>query len=84
MCIANVCAMAPASGGTGGTGGDSGSGGSSGEGGDSGSSGAGGEPPIDEPVDDCEGVPEGTACNRDCILPGNTANCNSRGDCSCL
>jgi hypothetical protein len=55
--------------------------------------GAAGDPPADagtmeepptEPVDDCEGVPEGTECDRDCILPSNTARCNESGDCSCL
>ena len=55
--------------------------------------GTAGEPPVDagameepptEPVDDCQGVPEGTECDRDCILPSNTARCNERGDCSCL
>lgn len=41
------------------------------------------EEPI-EPVEDCDGVPEGTECDRDCILPSNTARCNRRGACSCL
>lgn len=79
-----------------GAGGMSGEGGmaSSGMGGMSGTgAGTAGEPPADagsigeqptEPVDDCEGVPEGTECDRDCILPSNTAHCNARGDCSCL
>jgi len=65
----------------------------SGTGGMSGTeAGSAGEPPTDagtmeeptEPVDDCEGVPEGTECDRDCILPSNTARCNEQGDCSCL
>jgi len=76
-CVSSVCTMPPSSG----AGGASGTGGESG---DSGGGGAGGEPPIDEPVEDCEGVPEGTECDRDCILPTNTARCNSRGNCSCL
>lgn len=45
--------------------------------------GNGGEEPTG-PVDDCDGVPEGTECDRDCILPSNTAHCNARGECSCL
>jgi hypothetical protein len=73
----------------GGAGGTAGSGGTGGAGGASGTSGEGGsageeEPDPEEPVEDCEGVPEGTECDRDCILPSNTARCNSRGDCSCL
>lgn len=68
-CVRSACTMPP-SGGAGGAGGTSGS--------------DAGEPPIDEPVQDCEGVPEGTECDRDCILPTNTARCNSRGNCSCL
>jgi hypothetical protein len=80
MCIGSVCAMPPASG----------AGGTSGAGGESGSeAGSGGEPPIEEPpddgpVDDCDDAPEGTECDRECILPWNTARCTSRGDCSCL
>lgn len=85
------CMPCPApSGGTGGASGVGGSGGSGGASGASGTSGEGGsageeeEPDPEQPVEDCEGVPEGTECNRDCILPSNTARCNSRGDCSCL
>lgn len=82
-------ACPPPAGGTGGAGGTAGSGGTSGSGGESGTSGEGGsggeeEPDPQEPVEDCDGVPEGTECDRDCILPSNTARCNSRGDCSCL
>lgn len=69
-CVSSVCTMQP----SGGTGGASGA--------------DAGMPPIDEPIDepveDCEGVPVGTECDRDCILPTNTARCNSRGNCSCL
>jgi hypothetical protein len=70
----------------------SGAGGVSGNAGSGGEAGNGGAPPADagsmeepnEPVGDCEGVPEGTECDRDCILPSNTARCTERGDCSCL
>jgi hypothetical protein len=73
-------------GGTSGTGGMGGMGGSGGESGTSGEGGSGGEeePDPEEPVQDCEGVPEGTECDRNCILPGNVAHCTSRGTCSCL
>jgi hypothetical protein len=69
---------------TAGSGGMSGSAGMSGAGGMSNADAGNVDPPIDEPVEDCDGVPEGTECDRDCILPGNTAHCNERGDCSCL
>lgn len=71
----------------------SGAGGISGAGGMSGSeAGSAGQPLADAgtmeeptgPVDDCDGVPEGTECDRDCILPSNTARCNEQGNCSCL
>jgi hypothetical protein len=91
-CVVGTCTQ-PATSGTGGmggtgggTGGTSGTGGTGGESGASGEGGTGGddEPPLEGPVEDCDGVPEGTECDRDCILPSNTARCTSRGTCSCL
>ena len=79
-CEDGVCTMAtPPAGGTSGAAGASGGEAGSGDD-DSGSAGSS----SDEPVSSCRGQDRGTPCDRDCILPGNTAQCNLFGVCSCL
>ena len=71
------------SGGGGGSGGSAGSGGAGagGAGGAGGSAGGGGSAPT-TPVDDCEGYPEGTLCDRFC-LGDRFGVCDANENCDC-
>lgn len=85
MCSDGMCAMMPAAG-SGGEGGASGEGGTGGmsSGGMGGDGGEEEPPPEEEPVRSCFGERAGTPCDRECLLPGNTARCSLLGICSCL
>jgi hypothetical protein len=84
MCTDGTCTMpAPPAAGTSGGAGTSGAAGSGDDGGGDVDDGSGGSS-SQTPVSSCRGQDRGTPCDRDCLLPGNTAQCNLLGICSCL